>query len=86
MARAGIAGNERFPIRPRDRQIKKRPMKTVTAEYAAEHLEDLLELVAAGETVVLSIDGRPAARLVPVDDNEGPEVPSSEVEEAFYGD
>jgi antitoxin (DNA-binding transcriptional repressor) of toxin-antitoxin stability system len=36
--------------------------------------------------VLLTAAGRPVARLVPVDDSAGAEVPPSEVEEAFYGD
>lgn len=61
-------------------------MKTVSVEYAARHLELLLLLVAQGETVILVQDDRPVARLVRVQDDDGSEVPPSEVEEAFYGD
>lgn len=61
-------------------------MKTVTTEYAAEHLEELLDIVVQGEPVLLSMNGRPVARLVRVDDEDTAEVPASEVEEAFYGD
>mgnify|MGYP001240231254 FL=1 len=61
-------------------------MKTVSVEYAARHLELLLLLVEQGETVILTQGDRPVARLVPVQDDNGTEVPSSEVEEAFYGD
>lgn len=61
-------------------------MKTVTADYAAEHLDQLLDLVEQGETIVLSTGGRPVAKLVRIHLDEDPEVPASEVEEAFYGD
>jgi len=61
-------------------------MTTFTTEYAAEHLDELLDQVARGEAVLLTAAGRPVARLVPVDDSAGAEVPPSEVEEAFYGD
>jgi antitoxin (DNA-binding transcriptional repressor) of toxin-antitoxin stability system len=61
-------------------------MKTVSVEYAARHLELLLLLVADGETVILTQGDRPVAQLVRVQDDDGTEVPSSEVEEAFYGD
>jgi prevent-host-death family protein len=61
-------------------------MKTVTTDYAAEHLEELLDLVARGESVLLSMNGRPVARLLSIDDEDTAEVPASEVEEAFYGD
>jgi antitoxin (DNA-binding transcriptional repressor) of toxin-antitoxin stability system len=61
-------------------------MKTVTTEYAAAHLEELLTLVALGESVLLSMNGRPVARLLRIDDDDTAEVPASEVEEAFYGD
>lgn len=61
-------------------------MQTFTTDYAAEHLEELLDLVLGGEVVVLSLDGRLVARLVPLGDDGDPEVPPSEVEEAFYGD
>jgi len=61
-------------------------MKTVSVDYAARHLELLLLLVEQGETVILTQGDRPVARLVPVQDDNGTEVPSSEVEEAFYGD
>ena len=61
-------------------------MKTVSVEYAARHLELLLLLVEQGETVILTQGDRPVARLVPVQDDNGTEVPSSEVEDAFYGD
>jgi antitoxin (DNA-binding transcriptional repressor) of toxin-antitoxin stability system len=61
-------------------------MKTVSVNYAARHLELLLLLVEQGETVILAQDDRPVARLVRVQDDDGTEVPPSEVEEAFYGD
>jgi prevent-host-death family protein len=61
-------------------------MQTFTTEYAAQHLEELLDLVTRGETVILSLDGRPAARLVSIGADGDAEVPLSEVEEAFHGD
>jgi prevent-host-death family protein len=61
-------------------------MKTVTTEYAAEHLEELLDLVVHGEPILLSMNGRAVARLLRVEDGDAAEVPASEVEEAFYGD
>ena len=61
-------------------------MKTVSVDYAARHLELLLLLVEQGETVILTQGDRPVARLVPVQDDNGTEVPSSEVEDALYGD
>ncbi|MGD8207826.1 MAG: hypothetical protein PVH47_07095 [Thiohalocapsa sp.] len=62
-------------------------MTTVTTDYAARHLDELLALVARGETVFLSRDGLRVAMLLPVDDaSSAAEVPLAEVEEAFYGD
>jgi antitoxin (DNA-binding transcriptional repressor) of toxin-antitoxin stability system len=61
-------------------------MKTFTTEYAAQHLDELLGLALRGEVILLSLNGSPIARLVPIDDESGSEVPPSEVEEAFYGD
>ncbi|MGB5733264.1 MAG: type II toxin-antitoxin system prevent-host-death family antitoxin [Thiohalocapsa sp.] len=61
-------------------------MKTFSTDYAAQHLDVLLDLAARGELVVLSVNGSPVARLVPVDDEHCAEVPAAEVEEAFHGD
>jgi prevent-host-death family protein len=61
-------------------------MQRFTTDYAAAHLDQLLALVQQGEPVTLTAQGVDVARLVPVDDDSGAEVPTSEVEEAFYGD
>ncbi|MCG6943287.1 MAG: hypothetical protein LJE69_18805 [Thiohalocapsa sp.] len=61
-------------------------MQTVTTEYAAEHLDELIERVVQGESITLSRDGRLVARLVRIDHDTDQEVPAAEVEEAFYGD
>ena len=61
-------------------------MQTVTTDYAAEHLEELIKRVRHGEAIALSKDGRPVARLVHIEDDSDQEVPAAEVEEAFYGD
>jgi antitoxin (DNA-binding transcriptional repressor) of toxin-antitoxin stability system len=67
-------------------------MKTVTPEYAALHLPELLEEVGMGEVILIAADGRPLARLQAVDEagaameDTGPEAPSEEVEQAFHGD
>jgi antitoxin (DNA-binding transcriptional repressor) of toxin-antitoxin stability system len=66
--------------------MKTTSMKTVTTEYAAEHLDELLDLVTTGEPVLLSMNGRSIARLVRVEEDDATEVPLSEVEEAFHGD
>ncbi|NBC13467.1 MAG: type II toxin-antitoxin system prevent-host-death family antitoxin [Gammaproteobacteria bacterium] len=61
-------------------------MQTVTTDYAAEHLEELIERVRHGEAIVLTKDGHPVARLVHIEEETDQEVPAAEVEEAFYGD
>jgi len=67
-------------------------MKTVTTEYAAQHLEALLDEVADGEEILICVEDRPIAKLMPVakhaDDRAGydAETPVEEVEQAFYGD
>jgi antitoxin (DNA-binding transcriptional repressor) of toxin-antitoxin stability system len=61
-------------------------MQTVTTDYAAEHLDELIERVVQGEPIGLSRDGRVVARLVRIDQDADQEVPAAEVEEAFYGD
>jgi antitoxin (DNA-binding transcriptional repressor) of toxin-antitoxin stability system len=67
-------------------------MKTVSPEYAAGHLPELLEEVGAGEEILIAAEGRPLARLSPVapegqsDEHTGPEAPDEEVEQAFHGD
>lgn len=66
-------------------------MKSVSSEYAATHLEQLLQEVAAGKEIVIILGGEPVARLVPPHRGRGgeqddPHAPSDEVEQAFYGD
>ena len=61
-------------------------MNVYTTEYAAEHLAELLDLLAQGESVLISKDGRPVARMLPIVDDDAAEVPTVEVEEAFHGD
>lgn len=61
-------------------------MQTVTTDYAAAHLEELIERVVQGESITLSRHGRPVARLVRIEQDADQEVPAAEVEEAFYGD
>jgi prevent-host-death family protein len=61
-------------------------MQTVTTDYAAEHLDELIERVRQGEGIMLSQNGRAVARLVHIDEDSDQEVPAAEVEEAFYGD
>jgi antitoxin (DNA-binding transcriptional repressor) of toxin-antitoxin stability system len=66
-------------------------MKSVSSEYAASHLAELLQEVAAGNEVVILVEGEPAARLGPPSrgrdgDQDDPHAPSDEVEQAFYGD
>jgi antitoxin (DNA-binding transcriptional repressor) of toxin-antitoxin stability system len=61
-------------------------MQTVTTDYAAEHLNELIERVMQGESITLSMGGRLVARLVRIDHDADQEVPAAEVEEAFYGD
>ena len=61
-------------------------MKTFTTDYAAQHLDELIDLALQGQEILLSVNGEPRARLMPIYDECGAEVPPSEVEEAFYGD
>ncbi|MGD8275833.1 MAG: type II toxin-antitoxin system prevent-host-death family antitoxin [Thiohalocapsa sp.] len=61
-------------------------MQIVTTDYAAEHLDELIERVVQGESITLSSEGRPVVRLVRIEDDTEQEVPAAEVEEAFYGD
>jgi acetylornithine deacetylase/succinyl-diaminopimelate desuccinylase-like protein len=62
-------------------------MQTVTSEYAAEHLEVLIEQVRGGADIVIARDGIPVARLVPIHggDDEA-HAPDEEVDAAFHGD
>ncbi|MCU0833883.1 MAG: type II toxin-antitoxin system prevent-host-death family antitoxin [Chromatiaceae bacterium] len=67
-------------------------MKTVSSEYAAQHLEALLAEVAAGEEIQIEAGGTPVARLVPTakrsvqTEGDHAETPAEEVEQAFHGD
>ena len=62
-------------------------MQTVTAEYAAEHLEALIEQARAGEEILISRDGAPVARLIPIPEGDDePHAPDEEVDAAFHGD
>jgi prevent-host-death family protein len=66
--------------------LRRANMQTVTTDYAAAHLAELIERVGNGETILISLDGRPVARLIGLDEDEAADVPAAEVEEAFYGD
>lgn len=67
--------------------IRYERMKTIDIASAAANLEELLERALAGEPVIISIDGRPVARLLPVGDGDHEDdAPGHEVEEAFHGD
>ncbi|ESQ15507.1 MAG TPA: hypothetical protein DDY14_01280 [Chromatiaceae bacterium] len=61
-------------------------MQTFTTDYAVQHFDELLALVENGETILLFTAGRPVARLLPTRADGDADVPSAEVEEAFYGD
>jgi prevent-host-death family protein len=47
-------------------------MKTVNIHEAKTHLSRLVERVQAGEEIVIAKAGRPAARLVPIEDARKP--------------
>lgn len=65
-------------------------MQTVTAEYAAQHLAELIDQARAGEEFVIVLGGTPVARLVRIDDWDAQQdeahAPDEEVDEAFHGD
>ena len=65
-------------------------MQTVTPEYAAQHLAELIEQARGGEEIVIAQGGTPIARLVPIDawdaQQEEAHAPDEEVDEAFHGD
>ncbi len=65
-------------------------MQSFSQQHVADNLDELMELVKQGEEVLITIDGRPIARLVPVDSTDAggsdSDVPTEEVEQAFYGD
>jgi prevent-host-death family protein len=47
-------------------------MKTINIHAAKTHLSRLIERVQAGEEIVIAKAGRPAARLVPIEDARKP--------------
>ena len=65
-------------------------MQTVTPEYAAQHLAELLDRARGGEDIVIADGSKPIARLVPIDDWDAQQdeahAPDEEVDEAFHGD
>jgi prevent-host-death family protein len=48
-------------------KLKRSCMSVVNTHYAKTHLSRLLELVAAGEEVIIARAGKPIARLVPLE-------------------
>jgi hypothetical protein len=62
-------------------------MQTVTSEYAAEHLEALIEQARSGAEILIVRDGVPVARLVAIHAGEDEHhAPDEEVDAAFHGD
>ena len=65
-------------------------MQSFSQHQVVDNLDALLELVKQGEEIEITIDGKPIVRLVPVSvaDAAGvdSDVPTDEVEQAFYGD
>lgn len=65
-------------------------MQTVTPEYAAQHLAELIDRARDGEEIVIVQGGSPIARLVRTDDWDAQQdeahAPDEEVDEAFHGD
>lgn len=65
-------------------------MQSFSHHHVADNLDALLELVQQGEEVRITVDGRPVARLAPVGEGDAlggdSDVPTEEVEQAFYGD
>ncbi len=67
-------------------------MRSVSPDYAAAHLPELLRAASAGEEIEITEHGRPLARLLPPREKpasgslEDADAPSEEVEQAFYGD
>jgi len=66
------------------------PMQSFSQHHVSENLDALLKLVQQGEEIQITVDGEPVARLVPVGLAESAgsdsDVPTEEVEQAFYGD
>jgi prevent-host-death family protein len=52
-------------------------MSTVTIQQAEASLSRLIEMVAAGEEVIIARRGKPVARLVPVGELKGKRTPGS---------
>jgi antitoxin (DNA-binding transcriptional repressor) of toxin-antitoxin stability system len=49
--------------------------KSITVSEAQDHMRDIVEQVAqSGETIVLEVDGRPMAMLVPIDQDQHPDI------------
>lgn len=63
-----ILYGERLRPRPKWTNLSPVPMKTVNIHEAKTHLSRLVERVQAGEEIVIAKAGRPAARLVPIED------------------
>jgi prevent-host-death family protein len=65
-------------------------MQTVSPEYAAQHLAELIERARGGEEIVIAAGTKPIARIVPIDDRDAQHdeahAPDEEVDEAFHGD
>jgi prevent-host-death family protein len=63
-------------------------MQTVTAEFAAEHLAELIHRAQDGAEIVITVDGSPVVRLLAVQPGEADEshAPDEEVDAAFHGD
>ncbi len=67
-------------------------MRAVDEDDIADQLTELLDLVEAGEAVLIKRGGQAIAKLIPVRPDGSHDLvdddvaPSDEVEEAFYGD
>jgi prevent-host-death family protein len=57
------------------------PMSEVGVHEAKTHLSRLLRRVAAGEEIVITSGGRPAARLVPIG---GPDRPEFDIDKGAF--
>lgn len=70
--------------------MKRKPMQAFSQDHVSENLDALLELVQQGEEIQITVNGKAVARLMPVgvDESAGADadVPTEEVEQAFYGD
>jgi antitoxin (DNA-binding transcriptional repressor) of toxin-antitoxin stability system len=63
-------------------------MQTVTQEYAAKHLAELIEQVLGGADIMIAEGGIPVVRLTAIHHGDANEThaPDEEVDEAFHGD